>query len=237
MSTAPARRFVSSPGEIPSLVNGDRLSQAEFHKRYEMYDEDQKWELVGGIVYMASPLGRSHYRYDGKIGLVLELYEAATPGLEVMHNGTVILSDESEPQPDLGLRILPEFGGQSRNRNDYVEGAPELVAEIAHSTSALDMHAKRNDYRAAGVLEYLVVCVREQEVHWFHFPSARPIRPDRQGISRSRAFPGLWLDPAALLVLDSPRLRDVIEQGVASKAHAAFVKRLERQHRRHSQGR
>jgi Uma2 family endonuclease len=221
----------------PPLVPGERLTQAEFHRRYELCPEGEKWELVGGIVYMAPPLGRSHSRYDGKIGLVLELYEMATPGVETLHNATTILGEDSEPQPDLGLRILPEFGGQSQNRNDYVEGVPELVVEVMHSTTALDMHAKRNDYREAGVVEYLVVCVEEQEVHWYHFPSARPIRPDRQEVARSRVFPGLWLDTAALLGLDAARLRDVVAQGLASKAHAAFVKRLERQHRRHSQGR
>jgi hypothetical protein len=111
------------------------------------------------------------------------------------------------------------------------------VIEIAHSSRALDMHAKQADYRKAGVIEYLVLCVEEQEVHWNHFPDDRRIQPDRQGISRSRVFPGLWLDTAALLRLDSDRVREVGEQGLASKAHAAFVKRLERQHRRHSQGR
>jgi Uma2 family endonuclease len=217
-----------------TLVNGDRMTQAEFHRRYQAYDEDQKWELVGGIVYMASPLRRRHAKYDGKLGLALELYEEETPGVEVLHNATAILGDESEPQPDLVMRVLPEFGGQSRTTaDDYVSGPPDLLVEIAHSTRALDMHAKRDDYRQAGAIEYIVVCVEEQEVHWFHFPSGRFIRPDREGISKSRAFPGLWLDTAALLRLEVRRIRQVVDQGLASPAHAAFVRRLQRQRRRH----
>jgi hypothetical protein len=223
---------------IPRLANGDRLSQREFHRRYETFGEDEKFELIAGIVYMASPLSQPHYRYDGKIGLVLQLYEIATPGVEVMHNGTVILGEHSEPQPDLGLRVLEDFGGQSRlAANQCVEGPPELLVEIAYSSRALDMHAKRKDYQIAGVLEYLVVCIEEQEVHWFHFPTGQTLRPDRRGILRSRVFPGLWLDPAAWLRLDGARLRQVAEQGLASRAHAAFAKRLQRQHRRLSQGR
>jgi Uma2 family endonuclease len=217
--------------------NGDRLTQAEFHRCYEQYDEDEKWELVGGIVYMASPLRRTHSRYDGEIRFALELYRQATAGVEALHNATTILGEESEQQPDLGLRILPEFGGQSRtNDDDYIEGPPELLVEVAHSTLALDMHAKRDDYRQAGVIEYLVLCVEEQEVHWFHFPSGRPIRPDREGISRSRVFPGLWIDTAALMRLESARFREVVEQGLASQPHAAFVRRLRRQHQRHIRG-
>jgi Uma2 family endonuclease len=220
---------------VPLLVNGERMKQQEFHRRYKACPEDEKWELIGGTVYMASPLRRSHSRYDGKIGLVLELYETATPGVETLHNATTILDDESEPQPDLGLRILPEYGGQSQTTaDDYLQGAPELLVEVAHSRRAIDMHAKRDDYQRCGVLEYFVVCWEEQETHWFHFSSGDMIRPTRQGISRSRVFPGLWLDVAALLRLDSARLMEVLQQGLASRAHAAFVKRLQTAHRKYS---
>jgi Uma2 family endonuclease len=238
MSSAPRHRPVRRGPGIPPLRHGQRLKQPEFHRRYEACDEDQKFELVGGTVYMASPLRKTHSDYDGKLGLVLELYALETPGVHVLHGATTILGEESEPQPDLGLRVQPEFGGRSRNSpDDYVEGPPELLAEVAHSTRRLDLGAKRADYRRAGVLEYLVLCVEEQVVYWFHFPGDRTIRPGRQGISRSRAFPGLWLDTAALLRLDSQRLREVIEQGLASSAHAAFARRLQRQRQRGEKGR
>jgi Uma2 family endonuclease len=213
------------------------MSQAEFHRRYQLCDEDEKFELVGGIVYMASPLQVPHSDYTEEIGFALGLYRRATPGVHVLQNATAILGEESEPQPDLGMRILPEFGGRSRtNAEHYVEGPPELLVEVAHSTRALAMHGKRDDYRRAGVIEYLVVCVEEQEAHWFDFPGGRPLRPDRQGITRSRVFPGFWLDTAAVIRLDSAQARAVVEQGIASPAHAAFVRKLERQHRRLSRG-
>jgi Uma2 family endonuclease len=219
----------------PPLVDGQRLKQPEFHRRYELCPKDQKFELVGGTVYMTSPLRLPHSSYDGKIGLALELYEMATPGVQVLHNATAILGEQSEPQPDLGMRIRPDHGGKSRTTADqYVEGPPELLVEIAHSSRDLDMNAKRDDYRQAGVVEYLVVCVEEQEIYWFHFPGDRTIRPGRDGVSRSRVFPGLWLDPAAVLALDAPRIRAVLEQGLASPPHAAFVRRLQRQARRRS---
>jgi Uma2 family endonuclease len=225
ISTFPSKTATNG---FPLLVNGERMKQREFHRRYEACPQDQKWELIGGIVYMASPLRRSHSRYDGKIGLVLETYELATLGVETLHNATTILNDDSEPQPDLGLRILPEYGGQSRTtEDDYFEGAPELVVEITNSRRDLALHDKRDAYQRAGVLEYLVVCMEEQEVQWFHFPSGKAIRPNRQDISRSRVFPGLWLDASALLRLDSARLLEVLQQGLASREHAAFVKRLQ----------
>lgn len=221
---------------VPLLVNGERMKQPEFHRRYAEYDEDEKWELIGGIVYKApSMLSLAHSDYDGEIGYILETYRRATPGTQVTHNATAILGEESEPQPDFGLRILPEYGGQSQTTDDdYLQGAPELLVEVAHSRRAIDMHAKRDDYQRNGVLEYFVVCWEEQEAHWFHFPSGDMIRANRQGISRSRVFPGLWLDVAALLRLDSARLMEVLKQGLANRAHAAFVKRLQAVQRKHS---
>ena len=159
----------------------------------------------------------------------------ATPGVEVLHGATAILGEESEPQPDLGLRFLPEYGGRSRTTDDdYLEGPPELLAEISYSTRAMDMNQKRNDYERAGVLEYLVLCVEERELHWFHFPSRRTIRPDREGVARSRVFPGLWIDAPALLARDGPRTAAALQRGLAAPAHAAFVKRLEKARKRRS---
>jgi hypothetical protein len=236
MSILSERRAFKTENGIPLLVNGERMKQPEFHRRYEAYDEDEKWELIGGIVYKApSMLSLRHSDYDGAIGFVLEMYRLVTLGTQALHNATAILDAESEPQPDLGLRILPEYGGQSRTTpDDYLQGAPELLVEVTHSRRALAMHGKRDDYQRTGVLEYLVVCMEEQEVHWFHFPSGESIQPNRQGVSRSRVFPGLWLDVAALLRLDAPRLMDVLQQGLASRAHAAFVKRLQAAYRKHS---
>jgi Uma2 family endonuclease len=209
------------------LHNGDRLTQAEFHRRYQACPEGVKAELIGGIVYMPSPTRWPHGSYHLLLGGVFFLYAGSTPGVKGFDNATTILGDFSEPQPDLALRILREYGGRSwENPDKYIEGAPELLAEIAHSSRAIDLHDKKDDYRRAGVQEYLVLCVEEQELHWFHFPTGRTLKPDRQGVARSRIFPGLWLDVPALLAEDSARLIAAVQQGLASRAHATFVKRL-----------
>jgi Putative restriction endonuclease len=213
---------------LPPLHNGDHLTQAEFHRRYEAYPEDVKFELIGGIVYMASPLKRPHGTHHPELTFVLIRYKASTPGVEVADNMTTILGEESEPQPDLMLRLLKECGGQSDyNEEEYLVGAPELIAEVAHSSRAIDMGRKRQDYLEAGVQEYLVLCLEEQELHWFHFPSRRKLKPDPNGVWKSRVFPGLWLDGPALLARDSARLMEVVQQGLATPEHAAFARRLQ----------
>lgn len=212
---------------LPELHNGDRMKQPEFHRLYQAYPEDVRFELIGGIVYMASPLKRQHGTYHPEVSLVLGLYKAGTPGVQVADNMTAILGEESEPQPDLMLRLVKECGGQSDyNEEDYLVGAPELVAEVAHSSRAIDLGRKRLDYLAAGVQEYVVFSIEERELHWFHFPSKRKLKPDRAGVWKSKVFPGLWLNGPALVAQDSAGLVATLQAGLATPEHAAFAAQL-----------
>lgn len=230
-----ASRLTPKPPQpgVPPLVHGERMKQPEFQRCYEAYPEDVKFELIGGMVYMASPLRRAHGLYHPVLSGALWLYCSATPGVEVLDNATTILSEESEPQPDLELRILSEYGGQScETEEDYLQGPPELMVEVSHSTKVLDLRHKRNDYEKAGVVEYMVLLVEHQELRWWHFPTGRMIKPDRRGIFRSQVYPGLWIHRRALLARDTKRLIEVVQQGLASRAHAVFLKRLEAAHRK-----
>ncbi|MBY0527859.1 MAG: Uma2 family endonuclease [Gemmataceae bacterium] len=211
----------------PELHNGDRMTREEFHRIYEQMPEDFKAELIGGIVYVASPLKRPHGITHPPLTTLLYLYKARTPGVEAADNATVLLGDEEEPQPDLFLRILPEFGGQSRTTSDdYVAGPPELIIEIAHSSRAVDLHAKRRDYTRNGVLEYLVACLRERQLRWFDLRGDRELEVDSDGVVRTRVFPGLWIHGEALFTDDSDRLLATLNEGLAAPEHAAFVQKL-----------
>ena len=80
----------------------------------------------------------------------------------------------------------------------------------------------------AGVLEYLVIDIDPDEVRWFIRRADRfeELSPGEDGIIRSETFPGLWLDPIALVAGDLDRLIDVLNQGLATPEHEAFVARL-----------
>jgi Uma2 family endonuclease len=155
----------SEQPDRPELHSGDRMTREEFHHVYQAMPDDFQAELIGGVVYVASPLTRRHGTNHLPLGTLFFAYEGNTPGVESGDNTTILLGEEGEPQPDLYLRILSEFGGQSRTTaDDYVEGAPELIAEVAHSSRAIDLHAKKDDYARYGVREYLVVSVREAQL-------------------------------------------------------------------------
>jgi Uma2 family endonuclease len=225
-TTRPAA--ATRPEELPPLENGDHLDQKTFHARYEAMPEDVRAELIGGVVFMPSPLKRPHGGIHLRVIHWLTEYQDATPGIEAFDNATNILGEDSEPQPDACLLIAPGKGGQTREEDDYIVGPPELIVEVASSTDSIDLHGKRRDYEQAGVREYVVVVIRQARVFWFvrREGTFQELAPGADGILRSEVFPGLWLDPAALLRRDAARMREVLRQGLATPEHATFAAQL-----------
>jgi Uma2 family endonuclease len=214
-----------------TLVEGQRLDQPTFHSLYEAMPPGTRAELINGVVFMPSPVSPAHGRAHVPVIVWLEYYAENTPGVEVLDNTTTILGWKGETQPDAMLRILPEWGGHTRDEKRVIRGAPELVVEVAKATRYVDLGPKLTDYERAGVLEYVVHALDPDEVIWYVQDQGvldeRPI--PRDGIYRSAAFPGLWLDPLALVNNDGRRLRAVLDLGCATPEHAAFVARLAEQ--------
>ena len=213
-----ARPLVSQPLTLPPLENGDTLVRAEFERRYGAMPEVKKAELIEGIVYMASPLrAKAHGEPHARVMVWLGTYWAAVPGLQLLDNATVRLDGDNEPQPDALLR-RQVGGGSHISADDYVEGAPELIVEIAASSASLDLHEKLQVYRRNGVREYLVWRVYDGELDWFVLREGQyePLAADEAGVIRSEVFPGLWLAIAALLSGDLATVLAVQQQGLAA---------------------
>jgi Uma2 family endonuclease len=214
---------------LPPLVAGQHLNQPTFHERYEAMPPETRAELVGGIVYMPSPMRGDHGEWSRIVSGWLDDYERFTPGVRGGDGSTVKLDPEGEPQPDHQLRIPAELGGRSGvDADGYLTGGPELIVEVARSSRFYDLNQKKANYERAGVREYVVVEIDPDHIHWFihrgeHFEDLRA-GPD--GIYRSQVFPGLWLDERALYAFDRPRLYRVLRQGVRSPEHAAFAARM-----------
>jgi Uma2 family endonuclease len=213
---------------VPPLQNGDRLTRDEFERRYAAMPRVKKAELVEGVVYMPSPVStENHASPHFDLASVLGAYRMATPGVQGGDNGTVRLDLDNEPQPDLFLRIAEDCGGQSRIEEGYVVGAPELIAEIAASSASYDLHDKLNAYRRNGVREYVVWRVLEQEIDWFILREGRFERLSVIGGQfHSQVFPGLWLDPVALVKRQLSQVAEVIQSGLSSDEHQHFIARL-----------
>jgi Uma2 family endonuclease len=159
----------------------------------------------------------------------LVTYCAGTPGVRLGDNATVRLDLDSEVQPDALLRLEPALGGQSRISDDgYVEGAPELVVEIASSSAAYDLFDKKRAYRRNGVQEYIVWQIHEKRLDWFrlHEGDYAPLKPDADGVIHSQVFPGLRLVMSALLADDLSTVLAEVQKGLKTTEHAALVERL-----------
>lgn len=215
---------------VPPLENGDRLTRFEFERRYSAMPKLKKAELIEGTVYMASPLRfEPHAEPHAKVITWLGVYQAITPGVRVGDNATLRLDLDNEPQPDAVLLIDAQAGGRSHLSQDgYVEGAPELVAEIAASSATVDLGDKKRAYRRNGIQEYLVWQVFEQRIDWFYLEAGEYINlhPNQVGVIQSQVFPGLWLDQSALLAGDMQQVLTVLQAGVNSVEHQAFVQQL-----------
>ncbi|MEH2356961.1 Uma2 family endonuclease [Nostoc sp.] len=226
--------MVKTPSQswtIPPLENGDKLTRYEFERRYNATPNLKKAELTEGIVYImpAALRFRSHGQPHGWILTWLGTYEAATSGVALGVEPTVRLDLDNEPQPDAVLLIVPEAGGQTRlSEDDYIEGAPELVVEIAASSAAIDLHGKKQAYRRNGVKEYIVWQVLDQKLTWFSLEQGEYLElvPDNEGILRSRVFPELWLAATELLAGNMQGVLKVLQAGLQSVEHGYFIQKL-----------
>lgn len=233
MSTAPPiSQSDSSPPHlaIPPLQAGDRLTRAEFERRYDATAWIRKAELVEGVVYVPSPVrdeqhGVQHFNLNTWLGF----YSALSTGVVGGCESSLRLDLDNEPQPDNLLRILPSHGGRAKRSEDgYLEGGPELVGEVAASSVSYDLHDKLNVYRRNGVLEYIVWRVLDKQIDWFILRDGQYERltTDADGIVRSSSLPGLWLDAAAMIRGDMATVMKVLQQGLESTEHAEFVAHL-----------
>jgi Uma2 family endonuclease len=230
-----SRMATVEAGRVHPMSFGDRLTKEEFLRIWEGHPEIKRAELIGGVVYMPSPLSFDHGAMEVDVVTWIGNYRAWTPGTSAASNTTSFILDDTL-QPDANLHILPEFGRGCWIEDDYIAGIPELLAEVCRSSRAYDLHQKLDIYQAAGIPEYLTVLLYEQEVRWHILTNGeyQLMPPDADGIWRSRVFPGLWLDGKALLAGDSKRVLAKLDEGLKSPEHQAFVEKLARYKESHS---
>jgi Uma2 family endonuclease len=215
---------------LPPLQSGDRLTRPEFERRYAAAPHIKKAELIEGIVYLASPLRHEqHGKPHSRVITWLGVYQSLTPGVDLSDAPTVRLDLDNEPQPDVVLFLESAVGGQTRLSSDgYIEGSPELIVEIAASSAAIDRGSKKQVYRRNGVLEYIIWQSYDNQIEWFCLTDGdyRLLSPGADGIIRSQVFPGLWLAVEALLNNQMAQVLEVVQVGLKSAEHTAFVQQL-----------
>jgi Uma2 family endonuclease len=226
--TSPPTEVLSSP--IPPLENGDKLTRLEFERRLQAMPADTQAERIEGIVYMPAALRfRSHGRPHALVMAWLSDYWLATPGVELADNTTIRLDLDNDPQPDACLFIDEDYGGGVHvTEDDYLEGAPELIVEVAASSAAIDLHGKKQAYRRNGVQEYLVWQVLDRKVDWYALQDGAYVElsPSADGILKSQTFPGLWLAVEPWLGQQGRQVLEVLAEGLRSPGYLKFQQDL-----------
>jgi Uma2 family endonuclease len=215
--------------QLPPLHAGDHLTRTEFERRYAAMPHIKKAELIEGIVYMPSPVSLGHSKIHADIMKWLGFYQLHTPGVLLVDNATIRLDFENEVQPDAALFIEPERGGRARIEGGYLAGTPELLIEVALSSVAYDLHEKLRVYRRNGVQEYMVLMVLEHEMRWFQLVEGeyKLLITGEDGVLRSQVFPGFQLHPDMFWTDDLVGSRQLLEAGMATEEHKAFVATLQ----------
>lgn len=214
-------------GRLPPLQNGDRLTRREFERRYEAMPNALA-ELVEGVVFMSSPVSLIHSESHSDVMQWLGAYRIATLNVRQSDNVTFRIDADNEFQPDVVLWLDPAHGGRARIGEEYLEGSPELIFEVAVTSASRDLHLKKNVYRRAKVQEYVVWQVYEGRVDWFELKDEEYalLTPDTNGVIKSYVFPGLWLAVNDLLNGDLAKVLAKLNEGLATEEHKDFAQKL-----------
>ena len=182
-----------------ALKNGDRMDREEFHRRYLECGDIQGIELIEGVVYMPMPISfTNHAEPQHFAQMWIGTYALRNPAVRASGPASVFLDNRNQPEPDA---ILFSLDHGNLRRDGYVEGAPQLVVEVAHSSRNRDLGGKYTSYERNGVLEYIVWRVEQHAIDWFQLRDGHFERrePDENGIIESEVFPGLRLNVDLIL--------------------------------------
>lgn len=131
---------------------------------YLAWPEDQRIELIDGVLYdMAAPTG-VHQMIAGEIFAELRNYIRRKKGMCLPFYSPIDvqldMDDKTMVQPD--VLILCD---RNKMKNGRIYGAPDLIVEVmSPSTRKKDMIKKLSKYQSAGVKEYWIVDPKEKKV-------------------------------------------------------------------------
>jgi Uma2 family endonuclease len=171
-----------------------RSGTATFDEFMLLVREDQKADLLDGVIHMASPVNTED------ADLVMWLSELLGMFVRQLKLGKVFservayhLSDHWAPEPDIAFVSKNRLNIVERG---FVDGPPDLAVEIVSPESVeRDYEIKRRGYELAGVLEYWIIDPAEMTVLFLVRSGDQFVEAARDGhIFRSRAVPNFYLD-------------------------------------------
>jgi Uma2 family endonuclease len=153
--------------------------------------EDQKADLIDGVIYMSSPENTdANALLCWLFRLIGDFVEERELGRTFGSRVAFRLGEPHGPEPDIAFVRTDRLHIVQRG---FVDGPPDLAIEIVSPDSIeRDYVRKREQYRQAGVLEYWIIDELEQRMVMLRRSRSgayREIKP-RKGVLHSQALPG-----------------------------------------------
>jgi Uma2 family endonuclease len=164
-----------------------------------MVHDDQKADLIAGVIYMASPENTDANERFMWLAAILEFFVRMKKLGRMFGSRVAFRIDETNgPEPDLAFVATARLHLVRRGR---VDGPPDLAIEIVSPESvARDWISKRQQYEQAGVIEYWIIDEIKSTVTLLRLGrdlKYKEVRP-RKGVLESKVIAGFWLRPAWL---------------------------------------
>jgi len=125
------------------------------------YFEDEKIELLRGLLVTMRPQGDEHYSITTLIAN--QLTRALPDRVGIATHSPFCATDDSEPEPDICVFDRTRFP-----RTKPTESL--LIVEVAYSSVRRDRNIKLPIYAEAGVPEYWVILIANQSVEVYTEP-------------------------------------------------------------------
>ena len=175
--------------------------------------DDQKADLIDGVIYMASPENTdANNLFMWLAGLMDGYVRKRRLGRVFGTRVAFRINEVNSPEPDIAFVRTDRLHLVHRG---FVAGPPDLAVEIVSPDSIdRDYRRKREQYRRAGVSEYWIVDEMEQTVTLLRLDPRRrylEVKP-RKGVLHSEALSGFWIRPEWLWQEQLPDKIDILSE-------------------------
>lgn len=128
---------------------------------YVTWPEDERWEILGGVLYMQAAPSWQHQSISGELHRQIANYLVKKPCRVFPSPFDVCLAEYNETDDEIRNVVQPDIivvCDESKLRKTGYFGVPTLLVEISSpATSRRDKVLKFNMYEKAGVKEYWIV--------------------------------------------------------------------------------
>jgi len=193
------------------MIRRNITGSTTFGEFMELVQEDQKADLLEGVIYLASPENTDHNDLIRWLSLVMGMFiEARNPGRLTINKVAYRLSERTAPEPDLAFVSASRL---AKIKPGYVEGPPDLAIEIVSPDSVdRDYENKRLRYEEGGVKEYWIIDPLDETVLFLVNENGRFKEQPLPGhVLESRVLLGLKLDTRLFFQRPLPPTMPIIQ--------------------------